>query len=68
MPLKSADQAFHEFKAGTLNSGKGGPVVTDRKQAIAIAMSVARKRAEGVKLSTPGHSKTLAEGLYPGKK
>lgn len=60
MPLKNADQAFREFKAGTLNSGKGGPKVTDRKQAIAIAMSVARKR-QGVKLTTPGHSKTLAE-------
>jgi len=60
MPLRSADQAFKEFKAGTLNSGKGGPKVTDRKQAIAIALSTARKR-QGVKLTTPGSSKTLAE-------
>ena len=31
-----------EFKAGTLNSGSStGPVVTNRKQAVAIAMSEA---------------------------
>ena len=32
-----------EYKEGTLHSGKGGPVVTDRKQAIAIALSEAGK-------------------------
>ena len=31
-----------EYKAGTLNSGSGG-IVKDRKQAIAIALSEARK-------------------------
>ena len=31
-----------EFKAGTLHSGKGGPVVKDRQQAIAIALSEAQ--------------------------
>ena len=35
-----------EFKRGSLNSGKKGPIVKDRKQAIAIAMSEARKRGE----------------------
>lgn len=30
-----------EYKAGTLHSGKGGPVVKSRKQAVAIAMSEA---------------------------
>lgn len=43
---KSAKQAkvgkvMHEFKAGTLHSGKGGPVVKSQKQAVAIAMSEA---------------------------
>ena len=28
-----------EFKRGTLHSGKGGPVVKSRRQAVAIAMS-----------------------------
>lgn len=33
---------LHEFKAGNLRSGSGGKV-TNRRQAIAIAMSEARK-------------------------
>jgi hypothetical protein len=36
-------KVMHEFKGGTLHSGKGGPVVKSRKQAIAIAMSEASK-------------------------
>jgi hypothetical protein len=35
------EKVMGEFKEGTLHSGKGGPVVTDRKQAIAIALSEA---------------------------
>ena len=34
-------KVMHEFKTGTLHSGKGGPVVKNRKQAIAIALSSA---------------------------
>ena len=34
-------KVMHEFKTGTLHSGKGGPVVKDRQQAIAISMSEA---------------------------
>lgn len=36
-------KVMHEYKAGTLHSGKGGPVVKSRKQAIAIAMSEAEQ-------------------------
>ena len=36
-------KVLHEFKTGTLHSGKGGPVVKSRKQAIAIALSEAGK-------------------------
>lgn len=36
-------KVMHEFKGGKLHSGKGGPVVKSRKQAIAIAMSEAGK-------------------------
>ena len=32
-----------EYKRGTLHSGKGGPVVKSKKQAIAIALSEAGK-------------------------
>ena len=34
-------KVMSEYKSGTLHSGKGGPVVKSRKQAIAIAMSEA---------------------------
>jgi hypothetical protein len=38
------EKTMHEFKHGTLHSGsKTGPKVKSRKQAIAIAMSQARK-------------------------
>jgi hypothetical protein len=38
-----------EWKAGTLHSGsKTGPVVTSQKQAVAIALSQARKAGEDV--------------------
>jgi ribosomal protein L21E len=33
-----------EYKEGTLHSGKGGPVVKSRKQAVAIALSQASKK------------------------
>ena len=36
-------KVYKEFKAGTLHSGKGGPVVKKPKQAIAIALSEAGK-------------------------
>lgn len=36
---KKTTSVMREFKAGTLHSGKGGPVVKSRKQAIAIALS-----------------------------
>ena len=35
-------KVMSEYKAGGLHSGKGGPVVKNRKQAIAIAMSEAK--------------------------
>lgn len=36
-------KVMHEFKTGTLHSGKSKKVVTSRKQAVAIALSEARK-------------------------
>jgi hypothetical protein len=38
-PSPKVTKVMHEFKAHSLHSGKGGPVVTSRKQAIAIALS-----------------------------
>lgn len=34
-------KVMKEYKAGTLHSGKGGPVVKSRRQAVAIALSEA---------------------------
>ena len=39
---KKVGKVMHEFKVGTLHSGKGGKVVTNPKQAVAIAMSQAK--------------------------
>lgn len=36
-------KVMSEYKSGTLHSGKGGPVVKSRKQAVAIALSEAGK-------------------------
>lgn len=41
-----------EYKRGTLHSGKGGPVVKSKKQAIAIALSEGKKAAK-VKRTAP---------------
>jgi hypothetical protein len=46
MPIKNVKQAMEEFKENDLHSGKGGPVVKDRKQAIAIGLS-SERRAKG---------------------
>jgi ribosomal protein L21E len=46
---KKVAKVMREFKSGTLHSGKKGPVVKSRKQAIAIAMSeagMAKKKAK----------------------
>jgi hypothetical protein len=40
---KKVKKVMGEFKEGTLHSGKKGPVVKSPKQAIAIALSQARK-------------------------
>ena len=39
---KKVGKVMHEFGSGKLHSGKGGPVVKNPKQAIAIAMSEAK--------------------------
>lgn len=38
---KKVSKVMREYKAGTLHSGKGGPEVTNPKQAVAIALSEA---------------------------
>ena len=47
MAQKKMGKVMGEYKAGSLHSGKGGPVVTNRKQAVAIAMSEAKMPMRG---------------------
>lgn len=51
-PAKVA-KVMREYKKGTLHSGKGGPVVKSRKQAVAIAMSEAGMAKKKSKKSVP---------------
>ena len=44
---KKVGKVMGEFKSGTLHSGKGGKVVKNPKQAIAIAMSEAKMPMRG---------------------
>lgn len=46
---KKVGKVMGEFKEGTLHSGKGGKVVTNPKQAIAIALSEAKMAKKGKK-------------------
>jgi hypothetical protein len=43
-PKAKVEVVMHEFKKGTLHSGKSKKPVTNPKQAIAIGLSEARKR------------------------
>jgi len=44
---KKVAKVMTEFGKGELHSGKGGPVVKSRKQAVAIAMSEAKMPMRG---------------------
>lgn len=46
---KKMSKVYNEFKAGTLHSGKGGKVVTNKKQAVAIMLSEAGMAKKGKK-------------------
>lgn len=49
MKKTKVQKVMHEFKTGTLHSGKGGKVVKSPKQAIAIALSEAGKAKKAKK-------------------
>jgi len=45
---RAVDRAMHEFKEGTLKSGKSGQKVKSHQQAVAIGLSKARKQGAKV--------------------
>lgn len=45
---KKVADVMHEYKQGTLKSGRSGEKVTSRKQAVAIGLAEARKRGAKV--------------------
>lgn len=49
---KSVKTAMHKMKKGELESGKSHKKVTDKKQAIAIGLSEARKKGAKVPKKT----------------
>lgn len=64
MPRKYGEKAqqtvketMHEFKKGKLKSGKSGKPVKNRKQAIAIGLSEARKKGAKVPAKQKASSK-----------
>ena len=44
---KKVSKVMREFKSGGLHSGKGGPVVRNPRQALAIALSQAGVKRKG---------------------
>ncbi len=61
---EKVERALHEEKQGTLKSGRSGKKVTNRKQAIAIGLSEARKK--GSKSSAEKRLIAAAKRLLPG--
>lgn len=59
-------QEMHKFKEGTLHSGsKTGPIVTNRKQAIAIALKESGQ-SKNVSFSGPGQRKPGVKSMRSG--
>lgn len=55
--MEKIGKVMGEYKEGTLHSGKGGPVVKSRKQAVAIAMSQAGMSKKPMMKKTAGRGR-----------
>lgn len=64
---KKVAKVMREYKSGTLHSGKGGPVVKSRRQAIAIAMSEAKMAKKPVKKAAKKAAKKPMHRMPNGK-
>ena len=56
-------EEMSRFKSGDLHSGKGGKVVTNPKQAMAISLSACGKSKYTEKLQSMGYSEEVAEQI-----
>jgi hypothetical protein len=67
MPVQKGPDCVGEemrrFKSGDLHSGKSGKVVTDRKQALAIALSACGKSKYAETLKSLGYSEETANAV-----
>jgi hypothetical protein len=61
-PVKVAD-IMREFKRGRLRSGRNGPVVKDRQQAMAIALSMGRRASPEERVAKAFADLVLRKGL-----
>jgi hypothetical protein len=55
---KKVERAMHEMKQGKLRSGRSGKKVTNRKQAVAIGLSEARRAGGKVPRKKSSHSRS----------
>lgn len=64
------DQVMHKWKHGKLHLGsKSGPIVKDRKRAIAIMLSEKREAEGGnEEYKSVGPSPTMKSKMFPNKK
>lgn len=67
MPVRKGSDCVGEemsrFKKGEMHSGKGGKVVTDRKQAMAIALSACGQSKYAETLKSLGYSEETANAV-----
>jgi len=67
MPVQKGPDCVGEemrrFKSGDLHSGKSGKVVTNRKQALAIALSACGKSKYAETLKSLGYSEETANAV-----
>jgi hypothetical protein len=65
--VKTVGRVMHEWKAGRLHSGRGGPEVTSQEQAVAIGISEARREGDKVPKRAAKKTKASAQKVKRGR-